>query len=154
MIQSYFHRWEQELAAVSKNDRRVRPFEWGADWIDDREPGTGNREPAGSRLPDPGSRVSAWVNAVMENSDAFFTPSPTRYTFTKAPDTVRAGGEEGVLTFASGFATPHEKNNTVVARYFPANPMRGFRNRTERLPRRAVVVLAQWNSDADGHVGL
>ena len=142
MIRDYFHRWEQELAAVSKDDRKVRPFEWGDDWIDAE---------IGSRLPDPGSRVGAWVDAVMSDSDAFFTPEPARYTFTKSPHTVRASGEEGVLTFASGFTTPHENNNTVVARYFPANPIRRPKPGS---PRRAVVVLAQWNSDADGHVGL
>jgi Alpha/beta hydrolase domain containing 18 len=142
VIRDYFHRWEQELAAVSKDERKVRAFEWGDDWIDAE---------IGARLPDPGSRVSAWVESVMENSDAFFTPEPARYTFTKSPDTIRARGEEGVLTFASGFTTPHEKNNTVVARYFPANP---FRKPKPGAPRRAVVVLAQWNSDADGHVGL
>ena len=119
VIKNYFHRWEQELAAVSKSERQVRPFEWGDEWIDkeiDVE--------IGSRLPDPGSRVAKWVERVMQNSDAFFTPDPARYTFTKSPDTVRAGGEEGVLTFASGFTTPHDNNNTVVARYFPANPIR------------------------------
>ena len=39
------------------------------------------------------------------------------------------------------------------ARYFPANPIRKPRNGAAG-PRRAVVVLAQWNSDADGHIGL
>jgi len=145
VIRDYFHRWEQDLAAVSKDDRKVRPFEWGDDWIDDE---------IAARLPDPGSRVADWVERVMQDSDAFFTPQPTRYTFTKSPDAVRASGEAGVLTFASGFTTPHENNNTVVARFFPANPMRGFRNRSGQRERRAVVVLAQWNSDADGHVGL
>ena len=142
MIRNYFHRWEQELAAVSKDERKVRPFEWGDEWLD--------TDPK-SEIRDPKSQVSAWVERVMQDSDAFFTPEPARYTFTKAPDPVRAGGEAGVLTFTSGFTTPHEKNNTVVARYFPANPMRGFRNNG---PRRAVVVLAQWNSDAEGHIGL
>jgi hypothetical protein len=142
VIRDYFHRWEQELAAVSQHERKVRPFEWGHDWID---------QEIAARLPDPGSQVADWVERVMQDSDAFFTPEPTRYTFTKAPDTVRANGEEGVLTFPSGFTTPHDNNNTVIARYFPANPMRGFRGRTDR---RAVVVLAQWNSDAEGHVGL
>jgi hypothetical protein len=142
VIKDYFHRWEQELAAVSKEDRKVRPFEWGDDWIDGE---------IASRLPDPRSRIADWVERVMQNSDAFFTPEPARYTFTKSPDAVRARGEEGVLTFGSGFTTPHEKNNTVVARYFPANP---FRKPKAGSPRRAVVVLAQWNSDAEGHIGL
>jgi hypothetical protein len=154
MIRRYFHRWEQELAAVSKNERLVRPFDWGHDWIDAREPGAGSREPegeSGSRFPDPGSRVQAWVDQVMQDTDAFFTPDPVRYTFTKAPDAVRATGEEGVVTFPSGFTTPHPENNTVVARYFRANPIRAPKPGS---PRRAVVVIAQWNSDADGHIGL
>ena len=39
-------------------------------------------------------------------------------------------------------------NNTVVVRMFPAQARNGGR------PRRAVVVLPQWNSDPEGHVGL
>ena len=88
----------------------------------------------------------------MQDTDAFFTPEPARYTFTKAPDTVRASGEEGVLTFPSGFTTPHPENNTVVCAILSA-PTR-FESRSAGSPRRAVVVLAQWNSDADGHIGL
>jgi hypothetical protein len=147
VIRNYFHRWEQELASVSKEDRKVRSFEWGEDWI---EQGSGIGD-QGSGIREPRSHVSAWVERVMQDSDAFYTPAPTRYTFTQAPDTVRASGEEGVLTFASGFTTPHEKNNTVVARYFPANPIRKPKPGSAR---RAVVVIAQWNSDADGHIGL
>ena len=49
VIRNYFHRWEQELAAVSKDDRKVRPFEWGEDWIDQgsgiRDQGSGIRDP-------------------------------------------------------------------------------------------------------------
>jgi hypothetical protein len=145
VIRNYFHRWEQELAAVSKNDRKVRPFEWGEDWIE--QPSAFGLQPSASEF----DRVSAWVDCVMKDTDAFYTPEPVRYTLTKAPDTVRAGGEDGVLTFSSGFTTPHESNNTVVARYFPANPVRKPRPGS---PRRAVVVMAQWNSDPDGHIGL
>lgn len=89
----------------------------------------------------------------MQDTDAFYTPAPARYTFTPALPGERAGGEAGVLTYPSGFATPHEQNNTVQARYFPANPIRKPR-RGATGPRRAVVVLAQWNADANGHVGL
>jgi hypothetical protein len=168
VIRAYFHRWEQELAAVSQHERTVRDFDWGVDWIDrdqkierDQGSGIGDREnPADPRsqvpdpwspVPDPRTHVASWVDRVMTDTDAFFTPAPARYTFTRAPDTVRAAGEEGVLTFPSGITTPHERNNTVVARYFPARPLRRPR---AGAPRRAVVVMAQWNSDADGHVGL
>lgn len=142
MIQRYFHRWEQQLADVSKDERLVRPFEWGEDWIDGALD-----KPSGL------SMVSAWVDRVMQDTDAFYTPDPVRYTFTRALPGVRAGGEEGLLTYPSGFTTPHEHNNTVRARYFPANPIRKPKRGT-KAPRRAVVVLAQWNADPDGHVGL
>jgi hypothetical protein len=146
LIRSYFHRWEQELAAVSRHERMVREFDWGLDWID-----PGQRPALDTQQLAARDRVAAWVKAVMSDTDAFFTPPPARYTFTKAPDTIRANGEAGVLTFPSGFITPHERNNTVVARFFPANPIRRPKPGS---PRRAVVVLAQWNSDADGHIGL
>ncbi len=144
MIERYFHRWEQQLAEVSRHERLVRPFEWGDDWIDTDAP---------PQSASPGQSVWSWVERVMEDTDAFYTPEPARYTFTPALPSVRAGGEEGLLTFASGFTTRHEKNNTVQARYFPANPIRKPK-RGSSAPRRAVVVLAQWNSDANGHVGL
>ena len=145
MIADYFHRWEQELAAVSRADRKVRGFEWGLDWIEDREPGTGSREPEG------GNRVAEWVDRVMQDTDAFYTPEPARYTFTKAPDSIRVRGEEGVLTYTTGLTTPHPENNTVVCRYFLPDPIRKPK---PGAARRAVVVLAQWNSDPNGHIGL
>ncbi|MDQ3071099.1 MAG: prolyl oligopeptidase family serine peptidase, partial [Acidobacteriota bacterium] len=53
------------------------------------------------------------------------------------------GGEAGLLTFPSALTTPHPENNIVHARLFPAKDKR-----------RAIVVLPQWNSDANGHVAL
>jgi dienelactone hydrolase len=51
--------------------------------------------------------------------------------------------------FPSALLTPHPANNLVHARYFQA------RSRKGRGPsKRAVLVLAQWNSDAAGHIGL
>src|SRR4029078_10806799 len=70
------------------------------------------------------------------NSDAFFALPPCdEYTLT-----------DDRLRFPSAVATPHSENNIVHARYFP--------DRSERGSRRAVVVLPQWNADAEGHVGL
>jgi hypothetical protein len=40
--------------------------------------------------------------------------------------------------------TPHPNNNTVFARWFSASEDHA----------RAVIVLPQWNSDAEGHIGL
>jgi dienelactone hydrolase len=56
------------------------------------------------------------------------------------------------LTFPSALVTPHESNNTVRCRYFPARVADGL----QAVPRSraAVLVMPQWNSDAGGHVGL
>jgi dienelactone hydrolase len=91
----------------------------------------------------PADVISAWVTRVMDDSDEFFTPPPTRAYQLSAPT---ADGDR-LLTFPSAFETPHPENNTVYCRMFPA------RERT-RSTRAAVVVLPQWNADPGGHVGL
>ena len=134
MLQAFFHAWERRLASVTK-DRVVRPFEWGLDWIPD------NGHAAGAP---PAEVIDRYVTQVMADTDAFFTPPPTTdYTLTPAAD-----GD--LLTFPSALTTPHESNNTVRCRYFPAAPAR----RSTGSPRAAVLVIPQWNSDAGGHVGL
>jgi hypothetical protein len=125
VISRVFHNWERRLAAAAEN-RTVRPFDWGLDWIPELTP---NGRPYAAELAD-------WADGATATSDAFYAvPAETTYTL--------AGDQ---LTFASGVITPHPENNTVVARYFPDPSPRG---RT-----RAVLVLPQWNADAEGHVGL
>ena len=130
MLARFFHRWEERLAKNTRNARVIRPFEWGLDWI----PPNGYPPNAA-----PQALVRQWVDEVMTDTDAFFTPAPTDdYTFTAGQP-----GEPGHLTFSSALATPHQSNNIVHGRFFKA---------TNKL--RAVVVLPQWNSDANGHLGL
>ena len=124
LISRIFHRWERRLAAAAEN-RTVRPFEWGIDWLPDL-PHT-DKEPATSLL--------RWADDQVRRSDEFYAVPPSDYTL---------DGDR--LTYRSGLETPHDSNNTVRARYFPDNSPRGRR--------RAVLVLPQWNSDAEGHVGL
>lgn len=136
MIAGFFHRWERRLADTSRAERMVRPFEWGLEWI------THNGEPALSgrgdaRVEGPYDTLHAWVEAIMRDTDAFFTPEPTaEYEL-----------DGSALTFPSALVTPHPLNNIVHAQWFPA---------AERSAghRRAVVVLPQWNCDAQGHLGL
>jgi dienelactone hydrolase len=134
MLQAFFHAWERRLASVSK-DRVVRPFEWGVDWI----PANGL-----PRSTPPARRLRAWVDRVMSDTDAFFTPEPTADYVLSAP------GRDGdrILTFPSAFVTPHPENNTVHCRVVAA------RGRQMPGSRAAVLVLPQWNSDPGGHVGL
>lgn len=132
MLAPLFHRWETRLADISRTVRVVRPFEWGLDWI------PLNGHPADA-LPE--HVVRDWVDTVMRDTDAFFTPPPTAdYSFTSEAATK---SEAGTLAFPSALTTPHAANNTVYARLFPASDKR-----------RAVVVLPQWNSDSGGHIGL
>lgn len=134
MISRFFHRWEQRLADVSRGQRVVRPFDWGLDWLPER----------GGPHDVPLAAVRAWVESVMQDTDAFFTPAPTtEYTFTPASAYTATKGEAGVLRFPSALPTPHPENNVVHARLFRAADKR-----------RAVVVMPQWNSDAGGHIGL
>ena len=135
MISRLFHRWEQRLADVSRGQRVVRPFEWGLEWLPT------NGHAAGTA---PLELVRDWVDVVMRDTDAFFTPAPTtRYSFVAASADRAAKGEAGTLTFPSALETPHPENNLAHARFFPA-----------RDKRRAVLVMPQWNSDAGGHIGL
>ena len=140
MLQALFHAWERRLADAAK-DRVVRPFDWGLDWIQ-----TNGHRPGAA----PAEMVADWVSHVMSDTDAFFTPPPTTaYTLTSSRD-------EDLLTFPSALTTPHESNNTVYARFFPARSRDGPKAVPYDLTagRAAVLVLPQWNSDASGHVGL
>jgi hypothetical protein len=120
-----FHAWERRLASVDTN-RTVRPFDWGLDWLD--------LDPPGDR---PLARLTEWSRRATGDSEWFFEAPPSR-------DYELAGG---VLRFPSALTTPHADNNLVRVRIFPA-ASRGSG------PRKAVVVLPQWNSDAAGHAGL
>ncbi|MBK5298075.1 MAG: abhydrolase domain-containing 18 [Vicinamibacteria bacterium] len=133
MLSLFFHRWERRLADVSK-DRIVRPFDWGLDWL----PTSGNGHHA-----EPQARVQAYVDDVLRDTQAWFTPPPTTDY-----DVVPAAADgSSLVRFPSALTTPHPENNRVTTRYFPAAAARGG-------ARRAVLVLPQWNADEEGHVGL
>lgn len=152
MIKTFFHSWEHRLASATKN-RVVRPFEWGLDWLS-LEPG----RPGGPGGPggNPGAFVERYVEEVMRDTHAFFTPPPTSdFEFTPADPERSRHGESGMLRFASALTTPHAENNLVAARWFPSAVARqrgGNGHAPDRGP--VVLVLPQWNADAGGHVGL
>ena len=125
MLSYLFRRWEQQLASVDTN-RVVRPFEWGLDWLG-----------LGMNGSDPATSLREWAGRTMKDTDAFYATSPTS-DYELQGDTLR---------FPSAISTRHEINNTVAVRVFPAEDKPG-------RARRAVVVLPQWNSDPEGHVGL
>ena len=80
MIATFFHRWEQRLAEVSRHERVVRPFEWGLDWMAHHSGPFTSRNgaaPAGSSLDQPEAHIRNWVSDVMRDTDTFFTPVPS-----------------------------------------------------------------------------
>ena len=142
MLSRFFHAWERRLAAMTK-DRQVRPFDWGIDWI----------APDAERNSAEDAAVERWVDEVMRDTTAFFHAAATsQYDFQGADSAAQRKGEAGTLRFPSAFVTPHDENNTVIARWFPAEGEHSLMSRRGRG--RAVVVLPQWNSDAEGHIGL
>jgi hypothetical protein len=134
-----FHRWEEALHNRS-SDRIVREFAWGLDWLPDldrRVPRAGAVDAATPGGSDAAAvaTLEAYAAQAVTHSDDFFAS-----TDTSEFDLDRRGH----LRFPSEVVTPHAENNVVHARLYKAAEDRG----------RAVVVLPQWNSDPDGHVGL
>lgn len=123
------HAWERRLARRDPY-KLVRPFEWGWEWLR-RTPCDGlPAAPAG--LAD----LIVWNRRALAESDTFFAAAPPR-------DIVREGDW---LRFRSPVEGPYAENNTVHARWYPLLRSGG--------PRRAVVVLPQWNADEGSHLGL
>jgi len=122
-------RWERKLATRDTN-RMVRPFEWGADWLARLEfpqfPAEANGQSAAC--------LSRFAAQALENSDRFYGYQPVE-------DYQLQGNQ---LTFTSPVRSAYPENDTVHALWFRAPEDRG----------RALIVLPQWNSDREGHVGL
>jgi hypothetical protein len=119
--------WERRLATRDTN-RKSRPFEWGLDWLESIAlPGFG-AQPNG----DGAAWLDRFAGAAREHSSCFYSyNTPTDYAL-----------DGRHLTFTTAAPCPYPENNTVHADFFPAPGDR------------AVVVMPQWNADAEGHAGL
>jgi len=107
------------------NNRLVRPFEWGLEYIVDHVNGD-----------DPLELFRKHTAGVMTASEDFYAlPPVTDY---------RLEGDQ--LTWTSAVQTPSAENNIAHGRFFPAKIKSGKR------PRNAVVVLPQWNAQPQSHV--
>ncbi|HSQ24572.1 MAG TPA: hypothetical protein VLN44_09180 [Pyrinomonadaceae bacterium] len=123
-----FGRWmrAREIAHTKRDDNRiVRPFAWGAEFISDHVNGD-----------DPRVLFREHARRVMERSEEFFS-------LPEIHDWQLVGDH---LTWTSAVQTLSLENNTVHARLF--TPRRERKNK----PRAAVVVLPQWNAQPDSHV--
>lgn len=125
----WMDQWERKLATRDTN-RVVRPFEWGTDWLSRCGFPTCPADANGNSA----ECVSRFVADALLDSDRFFAHDPVS-------DFKLEGSR---LTFTSPVHTPYPENNTAHGLWFPAPKDRG----------RALIVLPQWNSGPDGHVGL
>jgi hypothetical protein len=116
----------REIAHTKKEDNRiVRPFAWGLEFISDHVNGD-----------DPRALLREHTRHAMADSEAFYSLPPIN-------DYELAGDR---LTWTSAIQTPSPENNIVRARLF--TPKKERKNK----PRAAVVVLPQWNAQPDSHV--
>jgi dienelactone hydrolase len=116
----------REIAHTKRDDNRlVRPFAWGVEFICDHPNGA-----------DPRVVFREHTAQAMAGSEDF-------YELPEINDWQLAGD---VLTWTSAVKTPSPENNLARARLFPA------RRERKRKPRAAVLVLPQWNAQPDSHV--
>jgi dienelactone hydrolase len=107
------------------NNRLVRPFEWGVEFVRAHVNGD-----------DPYAIFSAHTETVMARSEDFYA----------LPDINDWELSDNRLTWTSAIHTPSPENNLARARLF--TPRRERRNK----PRAAIVVVPQWNAQPDSHV--
>ena len=142
MLRHVIHNWERKLSRRD-NNRVVRPFEWGTEFLDvphftERPNGNHHRD-----------LISRFNQRAISESSRFFAMDIV-------PDFAL---EDGWLTFRSAVTTPYEENNTVCARYFPVAETGALRKESRagevaRAGGRAVVVLPHWNAKPQEHVAL
>ena len=107
------------------NNRIVRPFAWGLEYITDHVNGD-----------DPRQVLRRHSRQAMQNSAEFYA----------LPPIADFNLDKDYLTWTSAIPTPSPENNIARARYFPAPAKK------RREPRAAIVVLPQWNAQPDSHV--
>jgi dienelactone hydrolase len=142
----WMEQWETRLSSRD-NNRVVRPLDWGVEWT--RAWPCVNGLSGKTLAPDanPEELLGELNQRILRESDQFFsytTPGDFRLESCHPPVTGRtpSAGDHQVLRFTSPVQTPFPANNSAQARWFPT------------AGKQAVVVLPQWNSDAEGHLGL
>lgn len=130
MLGRYIRARERRHAARDTN-RVVRPFEWGAEFVAEHLNGD-----------DPRLVIERASREAVRRSEEFYALPPV--------EDYELRGER--LTWTSAVHTPSVENNTARARLFTATPSK--RSSVDNDKRRAVVVLPQWNADAESHVAL
>ncbi len=120
------HNRERYYAFLEDN-RIVRPFEWGTEYVSENANGS-----------DPRRIFSEFSKYTVEHSDEFFVdPKISDFKF-------EISDNESRLTWTSGIETKTKENNTAYARFFPH----------ESNKKAAVLVLPHWNAKAGTYFDL
>jgi dienelactone hydrolase len=179
----WMYRWETALTTRDEN-RIVRPVEWGFDWLEDFIDSAGlrqkifgqqifsNNDPASLEPHIAEAAMVALNEAIVERSEAFYsyrrptdfqleTRHPQLFPTNVRPETLKQDAElkqkaaEGklkpaqFLRFTSPIRTPYPENDFVNARWYTAPG-----ERMQGKPKRAMIVMPQWNADAFSHNAL
>ncbi|PSH04790.1 MAG: abhydrolase domain-containing 18 [Acidobacteria bacterium] len=161
MIRSRYARWMTDWEyrlETRDNNRVVRPFEWGLDWTADFP---GAKPSPASFSPEEQKRYFFELNEhFIANSDEFFGyKTPTDFRLEQRPirvhgtgshanpeiDDAKYAGQFGTfLRFTSPVRSPYPENDLVNARWFPVPA-------PKNKPKRAMIIVPQWNGDALSH---
>ncbi|HYV04524.1 MAG TPA: hypothetical protein VFB82_08065 [Blastocatellia bacterium] len=148
MLRRIIHSWERKLARRD-NNRVVRPFEWGLEFLDQpvsaangiSVPSNGNGEHARDA-------IFKFNKTAIETSSEFFESEPS-------PEFLLEGKS---LSFQSRVRTPYAENNVAYGQYFAVLDRGGSNGsragEVARANGRAVVVLPHWNAKAGEHVAV
>ena len=152
----WMHDWETRMTSRD-NNRIVRPFEWGSEFVARWPVVAGMQPPQNDAQADNSAMLDFWTavnDQIVAHSDDFYAyQKPTDFrlehrrvelfhTGSEPPKKQLRESYGSFLRFTSPVASPYPENNLMNARWFPA---RG---------RRAVIVLPQWNADGISHNGL
>ncbi|MGB6132710.1 MAG: abhydrolase domain-containing 18 [Acidobacteriaceae bacterium] len=182
LYRKWMEAWETRLTTRDEN-RVVRPLEWGFDWIADFIDAAGLRGAVERAEGDAAAEEAAMVavsEAIVARSEEFYgyeTPTdfrleeraPQLFPTNVRPETLKRDAElkrlaeDGqlppaqFLRFTSPVRTPYPENDLANARWYPATEHRAQSSElreTAARPRRAMVVMPQWNADAFSHNAL
>jgi len=167
----WMYAWETALTTRDEN-RVVRPLEWGFEWLHDFVNRAGPWGSVGRAERDPEAAEAAMLElneAIVAGSEEFFDyerpgdfrleeRAPQLFPTNVRPETLRRDAHlkrmmaEGklkkapFLRFTSPVRTPYPENDLVNARWYPATE-----EQKKGKPRRAMIVMPQWNADAFSH---
>lgn len=151
--QRWMHDWETRLTTRDTN-RVVRPLEWGLDWARHWPLVNGDFSKAHEH---PERYLVELSRRIVAHSDEFFAyTTPRDYELEHRVPSRRPGHRPKkdadqpatFLRFTSAVETPYAENNRMNARWFPATSTKAG------VRKRAVVVVPQWNADAESHNAL